>query len=233
MDNKEIKSDDILLTDIEIIDNSPEFTDEDEEIPGDENYPHFFMPDGTYNEKLTMKIDKWEEEYLKAISFKNAPPSLKKDIIVKTLFGLFSLVGGIVLYAFNMSAPYLLALTTLLGCLLLFSAGKRYFAIKNRDIIEFAGIIVDVQNFGLIKATKYSVVKISDNNKFLNVKLNSDKHLTKGLPITLYISKEEPIVSSEYGPLVNHILGLTFDVKTSQDDEYIEEEMSAKDYLSN
>ncbi len=233
MDNQEKQSDTSLLDDIEIIYIPTEPEEDDDEIHGDENYHNFIMPDGTYNEKFAVKMDKLEEQYLKESSFANAPPSIKKDVIIKTLFGSVLLIGGILLYAFNLSATSLLALTTLLGLLLLSSAQKRYLAIKDRDIIEFSGIIVDVQNIGMIKATKYAVVKISDNNKFLNVKLNADKHLSKGLPITLYISKEEPIVQSEYGPLVNNILGLTFDARTSQNLEIEKEEVSAKDYLSN
>lgn len=208
------------------------------ELDGDENIHSFYLEDGTFNEKYYNKVKDFpltssdELDEIKKIPFIKLNGVFKKDIILKLVFGIFSTVLGIVLFATDNCEISFLGLTLFISFMLLFSAGRRYFIATSGNVIDFAGIIVDVVPVGFFKATQYMVVKISNGKKFLNVKFNYDKHITKGLPLTLYISKNEPIVSSPYGPLVENIVGYVFDVDETKTTTVAEnDEITASDYI--
>ena len=201
---------------------------------GDENYENFIMPDGTMNFRYIEKLNVLQEQSLpEFLSFSSFPSILKKDILIKGGSGFAFILISLLLFILNIFPFKAIITFILIGLLLLFSAFIRYRVCKSNNIVKFEGLTVHVENMGLLKINKYQVVKISNSEKFLNVKLSYNKKMREGLPITVYINKYEPIKDSEYGPLVENILAFNLNVNTKEDQAKFEKEnVSADEYIN-
>lgn len=201
---------------------------------GDENYENFIMPDGTMNFRYIEKLNVLQEQSLpEFLSFSSFPSILKKDILIKGGSGFAFILISLLLFILNIFPFKAIITFILIGLLLLFSAFIRYRVCKSNNIVKFEGLTVHVENMGLLKINKYQVVKISNSEKFLNVKLSYNKKMREGLPITVYINKYEPIIDSEYGPLVENILAFNLNVNTKEDQAKFEKEnVSADEYIN-
>jgi hypothetical protein len=203
------------------------------EVFGDENYESFIMPDGTMNLRYIEKMSLFEDFIPIKLKFKEFPAALRNNIIIKFIFGLLAIIVSLIFVLFNMVKFKVIIPFIVIGILLLISALIRFKICQNDNIVKFEGITIHVEDMGLLKINKYQVVKISNNEKFLNVKLSYDKRMRAGLPITIYINKYEPIKDSEFGPLVENILTYSLNVNTKEDQEKLEQEtLSAEEYIN-
>ena len=98
--------------------------------------------------------------------------------------------------------------------------------------VKFEGTIVDTQIYGFTKSNKYMITKISDGEKFLNIKLQVSPDMKPGLPITVYLPPNLLISASQYGPLAEYIIAYKLDISTEATDELLMSgNISADEYI--
>ena len=205
---------------------------EEEKPYGDPNQKTILLPDGRFNEKYIdtleeiTSLDELEEQKLK---FEDFPASIRNDILRKALTAFVFIAVGIIAKVAGLFPTSVMCLFILISFIFMFSTIYRYKICSNNNIVKFEGIIVDANPIGILRSNKVFIVKISNNEKFLNVKLSPNKSIKTGMPITLYMNKNEPIVESDYGPLVENIISYALSV--GDETHRTGEEMSAEEYV--
>lgn len=207
----------------------------DTELHGDETYEHYTMPDGTINEKYQQR--KALEFALNppvddTVPFRKIPAAIRSDGLEKIAFGwgFFFLVLITYIMAF---VDYPMLLFGIFFALMLTYIGvDKILTGKFNQYVKFEGIIVDTHIYGLTKSSKYMIVKMSDGEKFLNIKTMVSKDIKPGLPITVYLPPNLLITASKYGPLAEYIIAYKLDISTDATDELLAEgNISADEYI--
>ena len=231
----------IDIEDMLDINNIPEDTNSstdntEPELPGDENYESFLMPDGSINQKFLKKVkelpDFLDDANEVSIPFNKFPASVR-NLILKRICSIFIFlaIGILCMYLEFTGIQFLLVMIGI-SLLLLVSCIFKYKSISLGDYVEFKGLIIDVKTIGIMKANRYQVVKISNEEKFLNIKVDYTQDLSPGIPITVYLRKDEKIIESEYGPLAEHFISFELRVIEGSDVDLFEnEEVTADDYV--
>lgn len=108
----------------------------------------------------------------------------------------------------------------------------KYKASSNM-IVEFDGIVVNCKKIGFGKKFSYFIVLVVNENtgKMLSFKYAEDINgIERGVPITIYLDKNEPVVNSENGPFVEHYVSVMFGLNSSE--ELVENDsVSAEDFV--
>lgn len=236
---KKIKDTEYILeddTEISDVSKDENIENPERELLGDENYESFFMPDGSINEKFLQKVKELpnflDDAEDVVIPFSKFPSSIK-NLILKRICGIFIfLTVGILGLYLELTGIQFLIITICISLCLAFSCVIKYFSVSSGNYVEFRGLIVDVKTIGIMKANRYQVVKISNEEKFLNIKVDYTQDLMPGVPITVYLRKDEKIVESEYGPLAEHFISFELSVLEGDDiDLFKNQEVTAKDYI--
>lgn len=179
----------------------------------------------------------YAKEYLSTIHIEKIPfssmPKTIKATIIRTIIGAtIFLFFAILLLVFITKNIFVWLFFFLLSASLYVSAIIKYLTAKYNVIVKFEGIIVSTQIIGLMKATKYQIIKISNGEKFLNIKTSIDKKAERGVPITVYLPKDTKITDSEYGPLAETFISYTLSVSSDDESSKLTEEgISASDYV--
>lgn len=208
-----------------------------DELHGDENIDSFLMPDGSFNDKyiykLSLRAEIMESLQPAKIPFSHFPVAIKNDILRKTIVGLTVIVLSSILAILKWLPISLMLAFFLISGILLYSARLRFKICGSDNIVKFEGIVTNVETLGLTKRSRYQVIQLADERKFLNVKLDYNKNMRVGLPMTIYMPKNEPIKDTQYGPMVEYIISYSFNVNSQEDDQKFREEqsISAEDYL--
>lgn len=203
-----------------------------EDMPGDVSLKSFVMPDGTPNYQYKEYVRRASSIFTPRKNLSSAPSSVRKSIYKKLilalilfLLGLGALIVGIKNIGFTLGL-WLFAVIALVAAL------RNYGIVEDDDVTTFEGIVVGAQIVGIVKATKYMNIKISNSEKFLNINTPLDKKIRIGTPITVYIPKDEPVINTEDGPFVEHYISYTLSVDNSSDIEKMEsDELTAEEYI--
>lgn len=218
-------------------DINPLFDPVSDELVGDENYEEIILPDGRINEKYQAKvIRKFDAAKLvekEQLPLKDVPAAIKHDAQMRALTGVGIFMLVLITYAFRFVYSPMLKGSFVIMVLLLISAWRLLQAGINNEFVKFEGIIVGVEEYGLTKTTRYVIVKMSDGEKFLNIKSVNLKDFKIGQPITVYLPPDLAITASKYGPLAEYILSYKLDISTDKTDELLSNGgISAADYIN-
>ena len=191
------------------------------------------MPDGTMNLRYIEKLSLLKDFVPVKLKFEEFPAALKNDILIKFGFGFLFIAIFVFFAIFNTAKLKAFIPFIVIGLLLIVSGLIRMKICQNDNIVKFEGITVHVEDLGFLKINKHQLIKISNGEKFLNIKLSYNEKMREGLPITVYINKYEPIKDTEYGPLVENILIFTLNVNTKEDQEKLDQKsLSADEYIN-
>lgn len=204
-------------------------------LNGDPNYESYIMPDGSinelYQERRALEFA-LEEPLMDNVPFYKIPPAIKYKGLRQIGFGWGFLI--VVLATYIMAFVDLPMVIFAICFMLLLN----YYGIKNILIgkftmyVKFEGTIVDTQVYGFTKSNKYMITKISDGEKFLNIKLQVSPDMKPGLPITVYLPPNLLISASQYGPLAEYIIAYKLDISTEATDELLMSgNISADEYI--
>lgn len=236
-ENKDFSEDDYLsMEDILLPPEEIEETEEEEELPGDENIHSILMPDGSFNYKFLDSLDALVPSDLEEVSipFSQFPEAIKNNITLKLVVGVAIIIILILFYASGWVADARIFIMLIFPAMMFLSAFLRYRMCKRDQIVKFEGTVITADTYGFVKATKYQVIKISNDEKFLNIKTPINKTVYPGMPITVYLNKNTPIIDSQYGPLAEHYVSYTFNVTSEEDEEELKKgDVSADDYINN
>lgn len=86
-------------------------------------------------------------------------------------------------------------------------------------LVEFNGIVVNCKKIGFGKKFSYFIILIANENngKMLAFKYNEGSNgIDKGVPVTIYLDKNEPIINSENGPFVEHYVSIMLGFNSSE-----------------
>lgn len=206
-----------------------------DELNGDENYESYVMPDGSINEKYQQK--KSLEFILNPtiddeVPYYKIPAAIRYDAWEKIIFGWIVFVIILITYALAFVEYPMLIFGIFFAGLLTTMGVKKIVAGKFNRYVKFEGIIVDSEVYGITKSNQYMIVKMSDGEKFLNIKMKLSKDVKSGLPITVYLPPDLLIVPSRFGPLAEYIIAYKLDVSTEATDELLAEgTISADEYI--
>lgn len=204
------------------------------ELNGDENYEFNIMPDGTLNEKYQFKkaleiMNRPEKEVL---PWDRIPMAIRKNALQKIGAGIALMIVVLVTYILALIDYPTVIVTACIMALFVYVGVKKILIGRNNEFVKFEGIVVSSKIYGLTNSSKYMVVKISDGEKFLNLKLNVCPDITEGSPITVYLHPNLPIIPSQFGPLAEHIIAYKLDVSTEATDELIADgKITADEYI--
>ena len=108
------------------------------------------------------------------------------------------------------------------------------YQVQEGAYVSFSGIATENKKIGFGKKFSYHIVRVVNENSGKMLSFKYDEHpdgVGVGTPVTLYLSKTEPIIKSEYGAFVEHYISIMFGYETSE--ELLENDnISAEDYVS-
>lgn len=185
-------------------------------------------------------------------SISEFPPSIQRQIrnfIIFVVLMWLICISTVILDYINY---FIFPLCIVVTIYLIYRCCYIYNTVKNKRFTVFSGVVVNYKEskMNFITSSKRTQIQITDGNKFLSCTIprraekkgffsffkKSSDESDKGIPITLYIDKKEPIVNTELGPYIKNYLAIEYsalDDKRTKNIFKDKKEIYAKDYLSN
>jgi len=133
-------------------------------------------------------------------------------------------------------------LPIVLGAIFIASGLKQYNSFAKKDYIELRGIIDNVIyiepfiKFRKKSGNKAYVQIVTTEGQILTFVFpkqlkKEDTYISKGVPITIFVDKHEELKKSQYGPMVEHIIGYELGETDAMAFSEVDEDITIKDFV--